>query len=198
MSELVPEYDPDKVLVGLARMFLQPYDSETPAALPANTVALGGAWSSPWTAVGATMDGLSLDVKRTTQEIMIEEQPNPVDTRTKSMTFDANFEMSEDDLRHMLWAYGGGEIVTVAAGVGTVGTSKLTIGEEMSDFAFGFEGQNELGFWRRVLLQPVKSVGNAKTQYRRSSSQRTYAVQLSYLGRIKDVTILNMDAPASA
>ncbi|WP_027947218.1 hypothetical protein [Amycolatopsis taiwanensis] len=196
MPTLVPTYDPAKVLVGQAAMYLQPYNAASPATLPEDIVPLGTPWGGLWTPPGATMDGLSFDVKRTPQDITIEEQMTPVDQRTKSMDFTANFELAQDTLETMLWAYGGGTIVSTAASSGVPGTSVLTISDEMDNFAFGFEGVNEAGFWRRILLQPVKSVGNAKTQYRRANNQRTYAISLTALCAPSDVVIKNMDAAA--
>jgi hypothetical protein len=196
MPTLIPSYDPSKVLVGLASMYLMPYDASSPATLPADTVPLGTAWGGLWTPVGATTDGLSFEVKRTPQDITIEEQMTSVDQRTKSMDFTANLELSEDTLQTMLWAYGGGTIVSTAASTGVPGISTLTISDEMDNFAFGFEGQNDAGFWRRVLVQPVKSTGNAKTAYRRANNQRSYAISLTPLCAPSDVVIRNMDSPA--
>lgn len=193
-GDLVPIYDATKVLTGMAQMYLQPYDSDAPATLPADSVVLGTAWGGPWTAVGATMDGLSFEVKRDTQDITIEEQMTAVDTRTKDMSFDANFELAQDTLQSMLWAYGGG-LVTVTAATSTVpGTSTLTISDEMTAFAFGFEAKNEHGFWRRVLLQPARSVGQAKTGYRRSDSQRSYVIDITALCAPSDVIIRDYTA----
>ncbi len=196
-APLTPEYEALNVLTGMARMFLQPYDPANPPVLPQDTVELGGVWDDPWTPVGATTEGLNFSFERQTQPINIEEQMTPVDERTQSLTFSAAITLAEDTLQTMRWAYGGGTINTVAAGAGTPGTSTLIIAEEMETLAFAFEGVNEHGFWRRVLIPRVKSRANVSTAYRRADSQRTYAVTLSSLVAPSEVVIKQMDAEAA-
>lgn len=193
---LIPQYNSAKVLTGLAAVYLQPYVPATPPALPADTVALGTAWTTPWTPVGASASGASFDYERSTDTIEVEEQMTPVDYRTKSLKFTVSIELAEDDLQTMLWAYGGGTIDTVAASTGIAGTSQLTIADEMTTFAVGMEAENDKGFWRRVLVPQVKSVANIKTQYRRSNSPRTYSISLESIVAPSAVTIKNMDAAA--
>lgn len=197
MTDLVPTFSPAKVLTGLAAMYLQPYDPAVPATLPLDSVPLGTVWDAPWVAVGATMQGLAFAVQRDTQDIVIEEQMTPVDTRTKSMNFDAQFELAEDTLQSMLWAYGGGLVTVTAPTVTDPGVSVLTISDEMDNFAFGFEGKNSFGLPRRVLFQPAKSIGQAKTGYRRSDSQRSYVVDVKALCAPSDVDIREITAPAT-
>lgn len=190
-------YDRSKVLVGQARPFVKPYDVNTPPVLPnSNSVALNGAWGSGWLELGATMNGLEFDFDRKTKRIMIEEQQTPVAVTTTDTTFAFNLELSEDSLDTMLLAYGGGLITTTAAASGTVGTRQLQIGTELTQFSFAFEGQNEYGFWRRVLVPVVVSVANAKTMYRRADKQRTYKVEFTSLVDPSQVTILEQFAVA--
>lgn len=196
MATLVPQYNAANVLTGMAALRLAPYDPTTPAELPANTVALGGTWSSPWVAAGATMEGVSFQYSRDTDEIVIEEQMTAVDERTKSLSFTVEVELAEDTLQTMRWAYGGGTITTTAAAAGTPGTSQLVIADEMEDLAIGLEGQNEAGLWRRILIPRVKSRADVKTAYRRSNAPRTYAVSLRSLVAPSEVVIINCDAPA--
>lgn len=195
-SPLVPAYEPLNVLTGMARMFLQPYDPMNPPTLPEDTVALGGEWPAEWVAPGATTEGLSFEFERSTQTITIEEQMTPVDERTQSLTFTANVTLAEDTLKTMRIAYGGGVIETTAAATGTPGISTLVIAEEMETFAFAFEGQNEFGYWRRVLIPRVKSRANVQTAYRRAEAQRSYPIGLASLVAPSEVVIRNMDAPA--
>lgn len=196
MPALVPSYSPTKVLTGMAAVYLAPYSLTTPPELPEDTVALGGTWSAPWTAIGATMEGVSFNYSRDTDQIVIEEQMTPVDERTKSLTFTVETELAQDTLQTMKWAYGGGTITTTAPGAGTPGISTLEISDEMEDLVLGLEGQNEAGFWRRILIPKVKSRADVKTAYRRSNSPRTYAISLPSLVAPSDVIIRNMDSAA--
>lgn len=192
-----PVYDRKNVLVGQAAMYFQPYDAETPAELPADTVALWTPWTSPWKAIGATTEGLTFGFSRETNNIMIEEQATPVDVRTTSINFTMQVTLSEDTLETMVLAYGGGEITTVAAGAGVIGSKTLEISSDQSYFSFGFEGKNNKGYWRRVLVPVVVSVAEAQTIYRRAESQRTYGVTLTSLVAPEEVIIREMTAPAT-
>ena len=194
-SALVPTYDRSKVLVGQAAGFIQPYDPGTPPALPLDTVALGTAWTSPWTAIGATQEGLTFAFSRDATDIVIEEQPTPVDVVTNTMEWNVNTTLAEDSLQVMKWAYGGGTITVQAATALLPGVSTLVISSEMQSFAFGFEGRNHLGFWRRVLIPVVKSVGQAETTFRRAEAPRMYAVSFRSLVAPNEVIIKEMTAP---
>jgi len=197
MATVTPVYDRSKVLVGQVRRYIAPYDVTTPPALPLNTVALNTVWTTPWVELGASMKGLEFDFKRTTKKIMIEEQQTPVQITTDSTEFTFGLELSEDTLETMKLAYGGGVITTTAPATGMPGTRKLVISPELSLFSFGFEGVNEFGFWRRVLVPVVVSVADAKTVYSRSDKQRTYAVKFSSLVDVSDVTIVEQNLPAT-
>jgi hypothetical protein len=193
-----PVYDRSKVLVGVAAMYFQPYIVETPAVMPADTVELWTPWTAPWTPIGATTEGLTFGFARETNNITIEEQVTPVDIKTTSVQFTAQVTMSEDTLETMLLAYGGGSIETTAAGVGQIGKKQLTISSDTSYFSFGFEGKNEFGFWRRVVIPVVVSIAEAQTAYRRAEAQRSYSVTLNSLVAPEDVEIVDMTAEATS
>lgn len=194
---LVPTYDRTKVLVGQAAGFIQPYNPLTPPVLPADTVALGTAWSGPWTAIGATQEGLTFAFSRDATDITIEEQPTPVDVVTNTLEWNVNTTLAQDSLEVMRWAYGGGTITATAATSTLPAVSTLVISSEMESFAFGFEGRNHLGYWRRVLIPVVKSVGQAETAFRRAEAPRMYAVSFRSLVAPNQVVIKEMTAPAT-
>lgn len=190
-------YDRAKVLVGQARPFIKPYDASVPPVLPdQNTVDLNEIWGDGWVELGATINGLEFDFDRKTKRIMIEEQQTPVAITTTDTTFQFALELSEDSLDTMLLAYGGGVITTTPAASGVVGTRQLQISSELTEFSFAFEGENEYGHWRRVLVPVVVSVANAKTSYQRADKQRTYKVQFTSLVDPTQVEILEMFALA--
>jgi hypothetical protein len=192
-----PVYDRKNVLVGLAAMYFQPYVPATPPALPADSSALFTVWPSPWKPIGATTEGLTFGFSRETNNIMIEEQVTPVDVQTTSVNFTMQVTLSEDTLETMILAYGGGSVTTTAAGVGVTGTQQLKISSSLSYFSFGFEGKNNKGYWRRVLVPVVVSVAEAQTIYRRAESQRTYGLTLTSLVSPEEVIIREMTAPAT-
>ena len=195
---LTPKYERRNVLTGLAAMFLQSYNPTTPATLPPNTQVLGAQWLTPWFAVGASQEGLNFGFSRESSDITIEEQPTPVDVRTSSLAFNASLTLAEDTLETMRIAYGGGVTTVVAATGSTHGYEDLQISDEMEDFSFGFEGENQYGLARRVVIPVVKSVGEIETTYRRAESQRLYAVSFRSLVPLKDVKIRNITSLPTA
>jgi hypothetical protein len=194
---LTPSYDRRNVLTGQAACFMKQADEEEYATLPPDTLALGTVWpvADNWDPIGATQDGLQFGFQRTKQDIHIEEQPNPVDTRTKDLKFQMQLDFSEDTLKTMRIAYGGGNITTAVATATAWGYSELIISDEMEDFAFGFEGQNQFQAPRRAVVPIVKSVGNIKTMYRRAARQRIYSVNLESLVPLAVCPIRDLTAP---
>lgn len=191
-----PAYTPANVLVGQAAVYLQPFVQATPPTLPNRTLALGALWSDPWTPIGATSEGVSFEVERSTQDITIEEQMTPVDKRTTGMSFAITTELAEDTLSTMKLAFGGGTLTQVAPTAGQPGYETLVIADEMERLGLGFEGQNEHGMPRRVLIPTVVSEAKVKTAYRRANGQRTYEVSLTSLVPPSDVLIENITAAA--
>lgn len=200
MPYATPAYTRQKVLVGQARMFLQKLLPTTVAALPADTVALNGAWPSTgtniWVPVGGTQEGLNFRFQRSTQDITIEEQLTPVAVNTTGLDISMDMVLSEDTLETMVTAYGGGSIVTTAAASGQIGKKTLTIGSDLDQYAFGFETQDSAGFFRRVLVPTVVSVGQAETLYRRAADARRYAVSLRVLCAPEEIIVIEKTADA--
>ena len=164
--------------------------------VPADTATLGAAWPSPWTPVGATESGLAFDFKRTVDNIMIDEQVTPVDSRTKSLAFTINITLSEDTIATMLLAYGGGGITTIPASSGVAGVQVLQVATDLTYFSFGFEGVNAYGRARRVMVPITVSNGNAKTTYQRAKKQREYATVFESLVAPELVVIRDVTAAA--
>jgi hypothetical protein len=196
MAIEAPAYTRANVLTGLASGYYQVYNPSVPPVLPARTTALNSAWSSPWTSIGATAGGLDFNFQRSLTPIMIEEQSVAISQVTKTSTFSFSVELSEDTFKTMQLAYGGGTITTVAAGSGTVGYETLVPSAEVVQYSFGFEAMNEYGFPRRVLVPIVIANAQVKTQYNRSTKQRTYSITLESLVPIEQCTFENVKAVA--
>lgn len=202
MATFTPPYERRNVLTGLASMFSQPAaateDDPAPAP-PEDIVPLGGDWTTvpdqEWVALGASQEGLNFGFTRETNDIMIEEQPNPVDVRTESLQFNAAVTLAEDTFETMRIAYGGGTIVDVPATTTEWGYQTLEVSDEMEDFAFGFEGENQFNLARRIVLPVVKSIGEIETTYRRSEEQRLYAVSFRSLTPLSECTFRNVTGP---
>lgn len=196
MPSFIPPYNNNNINVGVASMYVQPYNIAAPPALPADAVALGTTWSAPWTSLGASDSGLQFAFSRKTNNITIEEQVVQVDVATTGLTFEMNVTLAEDTLAVMQLAYGGGTITTTAAASGVPGTRTLSIATDMTTFSFGFEVRQENGFWRRYLVPKVKSVGNIKTIFSRAKDKRMYAVSFQSLVAPEQVTVREQFAAA--
>ena len=193
MPTLTPRYVRKNVIRGMAQIWTRPQDDT--ATLPSNTLALGGDWSVPatgnanWTPTGASESGATMRFSRSTNDITIEEQMNPVDIATTSIDPRLEVTLAEDTLETMKLAYGGGTITTVAPQTGIPGYRELTIAQDIDHLTLGLEGMNTNTQWRRVLWLDVLSVADVETSYRNAESQRLYAVSFRLVSPITSMLI---------
>jgi hypothetical protein len=205
MPSFTPRYEEFNVLTGPAQIWTKPYIFGTPAALPADTVLLGGLWPSPWRAIGATKEGVTGRFARSVQNITIEEQSTPVDQKTTSAAFTFTAQLSEDTLETIQLAYGGGSIETTAAGAGTKGKKTLVLSEDTEYIAIGFEtfaapreAVEDETPWRRLLIPKASSAAEVETAYRRADGQRLYPVTFTSLVPISACPVVELNADATA
>lgn len=197
MPQLTPRYTRKNVIRGQAQIWTRPQDDT--ATLPPNTLALGGDWatSNPlWTSIGASESGATVRFSRSTNDITIEEQLNPVDIATTGIDPRIEVTLSEDTLEVMKLAYGGGTITTVAPQTGVPGYRELTIAEDIEHLTLGLEGMNTKTQWRRILWLDVLSVADVETSYRRAETQRLYAVSFRLVSPIQSMLIREWNVAA--
>lgn len=194
MPTLTPRYVRKNVIRGQAQIWTMPQDDT--ATLPANTVPLGGDWAvaapngNPlWKSIGASESGATMRFSRSTNDITIEEQLNPVDIATTGVDPRIEVTLSEDTLETMKLAYGGGTIITVAPTSTIPGYRELVIAEDIEHLTLGLEGMNTKEQWRRVLWLDVLSVADVETSYRRAETQRLYAVSFRLVSPIQSAII---------
>jgi hypothetical protein len=192
---VAPQYNRLNVLVGQVQVYIQTYNSASPPSLPADSVLLGTPWGGQWVAPGATDTGLELSFQRKPTDITIEEQQTPVDQASDSSTYQYNLTFAEDTLQQMMWAMGGGSITRNPPTTTLPGVDVLVISSDLANYAVGFEGKNQYGFYRRVLAQPCTSVGTAKVDYRRSTNKRMWATTFNYLDKLENLIIHEMYTP---
>lgn len=198
MANVDIQYDSEEVLVGQARMFVATYSQTSPVMLPdENTVPLNGDWGSEWRPLGATSEGMTFNFSRSTNSVGIEEQVTPTHRNTESVDFNISTVLSQDTLETMRTAMGGGSIQTTAAGTSQIGKRRLVLSTNLEPLTFGFEGVNEDGFWRRVLIPKVTSEGTVEATYRRAADARRYSTQFNALVPLEDVVIDEMTAEAT-
>src|SRR4051812_12763833 len=100
----MPTPNTASVLVGQATLYTAPADT----AQPADTLAEGATWLTPWTYVGGTEEGVSFLVGTDTNDIRIEEQSTPVMVVVTNKNVRVTTSLSEDTVDTMKLAYGGG------------------------------------------------------------------------------------------
>lgn len=194
MPTLTPRYTRKNVIRGQAQIWTRPQDDT--ATLPANSVPLGGDWAQTapagnplWIPLGASESGATMRFSRSTNDISIEEQLNPVDIATTSVDPRIEVTLAEDTIETMKLAYGGGTITTVAPATGIPGYKELTIAEDIEHLTLGLEGMNTKLQWRRVLWLDVLSVADVETSYRRAETQRLYAVSFRLVSPINTAVV---------
>lgn len=199
MPAFTPTYNRKRVMSGMAALYLAPYNETTPAVLPADTVALGGTWPTtpqPWTAIGATSEGVSMVFRRSTNNLTVEEQLTPVAVETTEVECRFEAMLAEDTFATMRLAFGGGAIVTTAAASGVIGKQTLTISSDLDHFALGMECKNSYGFFRRILVPEIVSVADVEATNRRSAGLRLYKVSFVSLVAPETMTFLEKTADA--
>lgn len=157
--------------------------------LPANTVALGGAWGGTWVYFGATDSGVTMGVTQNTTDITIEEQPNPASIQPNTVDISIAVTLAEDTVENMKLTWGGALVVNAGA---TPPNKVLTLAATVPTMAVGFEGLNPYGKARRVYIPSAVAVANAQVPYRRAAEKRMYSVTFRAICAPSSVTITEM------
>lgn len=199
MTSFIPTYDRTEVRVGLAAVYIAAYNPTTPAILPADTVALGGAWPAspvPWVPIGATEEGVKFTFQRSTNDIRVEEQTTPVGVETTEINTNVECVFAEDKFEAIRLACGGGVITTVAAATGVIGKKTLVLSTDLEHFALGLECKNKQGFFRRMLIPDVVSIADVTAEFRRASTKRMYSASFRTLVKPEDIVWFEKTAAA--
>lgn len=196
MPNASPTVDTTKVMSGQTRLFIAAYNPSSPPALPADTVALNGAWPVAWTPIGATADGVKQRFNRSSNDVRIEESALPVDKLPNEASLSFLATLVQDTLETIKLVYGGGTITIQAASSGVIGKRTLVLNNEFDYLVLGAESLNPFGFWRRLLVPKIVSVSTAETEYRRSQGPRGYATSFDSLCLLSDITIVEQSAAA--
>lgn len=187
--------------MALANVYIAPWDSETAAELPADTVMAGTEWpntTTPWVHLGFTDQGWKLKLSTKTTEINVEEQSTPVDILADGKSMTVSGTMSEASLQHARWAYGGGTITTVAAGASQIGKETLSLQDKLEKWALGLDTVNQYGFFRRVLLPKCVIASDVEVSYRRAAQQQMYPFEATSISDISEIDYVDMTAEATS
>lgn len=191
---MAPTKTAENVLIGYVDGYIAPENTSGPA----DTVALGGSWPAGWVHYGFTEEGLTLNWERDITDHFVEEQSVSVFSTIGESTFSIEFEMAETTLENLVYALGGGSIATIAAGSGIVGKKTLTISETPTPYAFGFEGRNQFGFFRRIIVPRGLFLGSLEVTYRRAEDKQLFGVEFRAACNVSDIVIVDKTANALA
>ena len=135
-------------------------------------------WTTPagWAAVGATDQGWSYAVDKSTQTINIEEQSTPVATTISTQAATISGALSEDITKTLTMALNATS-ATTAASVGTqTGYDKILMTDDVIYYALGLVTVNKFGFGRLIYIPKMSQLSNPNVAFRRAADKRQYAV----------------------
>lgn len=111
------------------------------ATLPADTVAVGGAWPAGWTKVGFTKESLKAAYEYDSLDVMIQQSLAAVRRRKTKEDLRLETVLAElsADVVNLSW---DGTVTQTAAGAGQPGKEELTVGggAVLTERQWGFEG----------------------------------------------------------
>lgn len=191
-------YDANNVVVGNAVLWTTPWVAGAVKQVVADTTPLWDVttWeTASWVSAGATNEGFKVNVETSTTTVTIEEQSTPVDETVEGKTINIEAELAEDTLQSIQFAWGGGTIVTTAAGAGTPGTSKMSLSDAVQYVTATLEMKNFKGLARRIYIPKMSVTGGGETSFRRSADKRLYPVRFASLCKPSDIQIIDITAP---
>ena len=183
------------VLVGYTNMYISPVGT----ANPADTVAFNSDWATgipAWYFPGYTEKGLTVSFDRKEKRHMVEEISNPAQISTESSSFKVQFGLAESTLENMKYAFGGGTITTTAASSGVIGKKSLVLSDDLEVLQLGFEAKNAQGFFRRVIIPRVVSVGKIKSEFDRAKNYQVWNCEFEAICPIDSIQIYEKTANA--
>lgn len=180
------------VLVGRANLYIAVEGTTDPA----DTLAFDEAWASPWYHPGYSDTGLDFTVDKKEKKHYVDDISVPAVITVEETTLKVGFTFAEATLENLRYAVGGGTITTQAAAAGVIGKKTLALSEDLEVVKLGFEGKNPQGFFRRVIIPRVVSIGKIKAQLDRSKNKQVYSAEFESICPITDIKIFDKTANA--
>ena len=165
--------DADKIVIGTARI----YYANVGETFPANNVLAGAAWGGNWVELGETTKPLTQTIALKTLEIMSDQSMGAVKRVITDRSVSFETELIEFDAAKFALVTGGTKTTPTAAGTGTKGVDKVTIGSApcLDEFAFGFEMAYTIAdcadtLWIRGVMPRGTASKDVKFDYGRKSN----------------------------
>lgn len=176
------------ILVGPANFYWAPEGTDGPE----DTVPFDTDWGTAepdWNHPGYTENGLEFSVERKEKRHYVDEISIPAAITIEETTMTIGITFAEPTLENLLLASGGGTITTQAASSTLIGKKTLVLSETLQVLTVGFEGKNAQGFFRRVVIPRVVSVGKIKAEFKRSDNKQMYTAEFESICAITDIDI---------
>lgn len=180
------------VVVGAGTLYVGPSGT----ARPADTVAEGTEWASPWVHVGGTEEGVTFTYDQEVVWIRIEEQSTPVKGIKSITNVRLQAGLSEETMENLQRAIGG-VLTTIAAGVGQPGVKNLALSETLDVYAVGFQALNKDAFWHRIHFPQGVQSGDVTMAFRRAQNNRATPVNFQAICPVPDISIRTKTAVAT-
>lgn len=183
------------VLVGRANLYISPVGT----ASPADTVAFDTDWGTgvpAWFHPGYSDTGLDFTVDKKEKRHFVDDISVPTNITVEETTMKVGFTFAEATLENLRYASGGGTITSQTAASAVIGKKTLVLSEDLEVVALGFEGKNPQGFYRRVIIPRVVSIGKIKAQFDRAKNKQVYAAEFESVCAIDTIQIYDKTANA--
>ena len=194
-----PVKDITNVLVGRSNFYIA---NSINSIDPTEETEFDEAWSSHattgWYHPGASDSGLDFSVDKKEKRHYVDDFSGPAVITVEETTLKVGFVFAEATLRNLMYASGGGTITNRAATSSLIGLETLKLSEDLQVVKIGFEGKNPQGFWRRVIIPRVVSIGKIKAQLDRSKNKQVYAAEFESICPIEQIFIGDKKANKTA
>jgi hypothetical protein len=167
-----------RVIAGVGKVYVAPL-GETWPVVTGDALTWGGAWVH---LTEETDGGFELSYKETNTPHKIDQQLMPILYTPDSAEGSLTLSMASMDHTRLQYLISNATLTPVAAGVGTVGLSKLGIGgSALREFQIGIEGlapENPPGsaFWELIQIWKVIPSSELKKTYKKGSKQMVEGV----------------------
>lgn len=194
-------YNASNVVVGQAATYFAPANTALPPLTGWNAAdpfdPLFFITPAGWVQTGATDQGWSLSVDKSTQTINIEEQSTPVATTITNQTVKISAALSEDITRTLALTLNATS-ATVAVAPTTPGYDLITLTDTPIYYAAAMVTVNDKGFGRLVYAPKWSSLSNVSVAFRRASDKRQYTAELTTVCATNLIQIYNFNAGRTA
>lgn len=141
--------------------------------IPADTVAYGGAWPAGWTDQGYTDTGIAFTLGRTYQDIMVDQEIDPVVILSTGRDVSVATQFAEFTISKLFTALGYGSTSGVAATSAVQGHDDLVIpggAPAITNIVAAFEAQAQDGAPFRALFYRANLHANTTVNIRKNAT----------------------------